>query len=95
MEGTRALVPSSDKLERALRQSPHSVRVAQLVAALEARGFDCRRTANGHWLCFHPQHSLDVHFAEPHGQGDSFVKLPYVRKAIRALDAVQAAEEND
>ncbi len=66
----------ADKLEQALRRSPGSVRVEQLVTVLERHGFDCRRTSSGHWVCLHPGRVLDVHFAEPHGGGEGFLKLP-------------------
>ncbi|MEW6753365.1 MAG: hypothetical protein AB1505_20640 [Candidatus Latescibacterota bacterium] len=86
-------MPIQAKLERAARQNPRSVRIQQLVAILEGRGFECRRTTGGHWQCYQPGLRLDVQLAEPHGKGDRFVRVAYVRKALRAVDAVVAAEE--
>lgn len=88
-------MPPQDRAEQSVRKSPGTVRVEDLVSVLRAHGFDCRRTGNGHWVCFHPQRKARTQFAEPHGKGDSFVKQPYVRKALRAIDAVVAAEADE
>ena len=83
------------KRAEALRRNPKAVRVGDLVAALEAADFVCRRTPNGHWLCRHPTTGEFVSFAEPHGKGDSFVKPVYVRRAVQAIDTAEMAEGED
>jgi len=77
-----------------LRRHPKSVRTSNLTAALEEAGFECRRTPNGHWLCRHLETGEMVSFAEPHGKGDSFVKPVYVRRAIQAIDALEAEDDD-
>jgi hypothetical protein len=79
----------------ALRRNPKAVRTTDLVAAMESTGFECRRTANGHWLCRHARTGEFVSFAEPHGKGDSFVKPVYVRRAAQAIEAAEIAGSND
>lgn len=83
-----------DKLAETVRQRPRSVRTDELRRLLESHGFAVRRTGGGHWVAHHPERGLDVHFAEPHGQGDRFVKIGYVRKVLRAIDQLAEAEDD-
>lgn len=81
-----------DKLERKARRNPGGVRIGELVHLAESAGFAVTRTTAGHYVLVHPGLRATVGVAEPHGGGDSFLKVSYVRKVLSAIDDLRAGE---
>lgn len=81
-----------DKRERAMRENVRAVRLADVLAVLEAAGFDCQSGRQGHWTCVHLGSGARCNVPTPHGAGEHFVKPTYVRAALEALDESRRAQ---
>lgn len=80
-----------DKALRKLLTGAANKRLDELLAALDALGFDCIRDSHGHWHCHHRGAGVAVTVCPPHG-GPSKVLPVYVRAAQQAARAVLAWE---
>ena len=89
---------TKDKRERRIRQNRRSVVIDDLLAVLRDAGFDCQQGGTGHWSCRHDGSGVWCNIAPAHGRGDGHLLVPYVNRAIEALDEArvwQAAEDED
>jgi predicted RNA binding protein YcfA (HicA-like mRNA interferase family) len=82
-------VGGTDKLERAIRRSPSTVRLDDVRSLLESAGWNASRGSQGHRIFTHPRFAGALNVPEPHGRGDRFVRPHYVRKVLAALDQVR------
>lgn len=80
----------SDKRERRIRRDPRAVTADDLLSVLRAGGFVCDLGGAGHWACRHPASGEWCSIAPAHGRGDGFLLIPYVTRALAALDRTRA-----
>lgn len=88
---------TTDKAVRKLLAGAANKRLEEVLAALDALGFDCCRDGLGHWHCYHRPAGVAITVCPPHG-GLSKVLPVYVRAAQQAAQAVlawQAEQESD
>ncbi len=78
-----------DKRLEAMRRNPRTVRFDDLKGVLEAHGFTAHSGKGDHWVFRHPAYRPGVTI-DPRRP---FVLLPYVRAALKAIDAVLDQEE--
>lgn len=85
-----------DKAIRKLLAASANLRLADVLAGLDALGFDCYVDANTHWHCRHAEAGTAVTVCPPHG-GPNNVLPAYIREAQKAARAVLAwqAEQED
>ncbi len=81
-----------DKRLRKLWRGGSNVRLKDVLGALEAAGFVCKRTGDGHWLCHHRDALVSVSVAPPHGRPDEVLHA-YVSAARHAIEAVWSWED--
>ncbi len=79
-----------DKRQRPIRQNRRTVIADDLLAALRANGFDCHLGGSGHWSCRHAPSGAWCNIAPAHGRGEGFLLLPYVNRALDAIDQARA-----